>query len=159
MKYIHSIFSENSKRVYARERQTRPIISQGANKTIESYMLNMLAGISVFRVQFRLMQTSARAASRGLKWPLRWRAQDILMLKNINCITIIELIIDSSLWRVIEIISKDFKKMTKIKSNQASILTCWIAFTLKRNWLEIFIMILCHLCFQKILTDKKTYLY
>lgn len=149
MKSIHSIFSENSKRVYERERQTRPIISQGANKTIES----LFAGISVFRVQ-----TSARAASRGLKWPLRWRAQNILMLKNINCITIIELIIDSSLWRVIEIISKDFKKMTKIKSNQASILTCWIAFTLKRNWLEI-LMILCHLCFQKILIDKKTYLY
>ena len=154
MKSIHSIFSENSKRVYARERQTRPIISQGANKTIES----LFAGISVFRVQFRLTQTSARAASRGLKWPLRWRAQNILMPKNINCITIIELIIDSSLWRVIEIISKDFKKMTKIKSNQASILTCWIAFTLKRNWLEI-LMILCHLCFQKILIDKKTYLY
>lgn len=147
MKSIHSMFSENSKRVYARERQTRPIISQ-----------SLFAGISVFRVRFKLTQTSARAASRGLKWPLRWRAQNILMLKNINCITIIELIIDSSLWRVIEIISKDFKKMTKIKSNQASILTCWIAFTLKRNWLEI-LMILCHLCFQKILIDKKTYLY
>lgn len=154
MKSIHSIFSENSKRVYARERVTRQIISQGANKTIES----LFAGISVFRVQFRLTQTSARAASRELKWPLRWRAQNILMPKNINCITIIELIIDSSLWRVIEIISKDFKKMTKIKLNQASILTWWIAFTLKRNWLEIF-MILCHLCFQKILIDKKKYLY
>ena len=89
----------------------------GANKTIES----LFAGISVFRVQFRLTQISARASRQArvkmtaeMKGPKHIDAQEhklyyyywahhwLITLKGI------------------EIISKDFKKMTKIKSGEHS---------------------------------------
>ena len=59
-----------------------PLINTAFNKTIEF----MFAGINMLWARLRLIL--ARAVRRGLEWALR-RVQNIFVLKNINCITII----------------------------------------------------------------------
>ena len=75
------------------------------NKTVEYILL----GISMFWARLRL--TLARAVKRGLKWALR-RTQNIFMLKNINCITIIV----------------TFKGIEKIKTEKNDHETVWRMF-------------------------------